>query len=87
MADKKKVEYAPVAPGTKPTADDVLIDGTAVRDLPKEHWDETLEGGKFIVGGVLVNARGREINADGSLKNPNAQATETEELEETVPEA
>jgi hypothetical protein len=35
-----------------------------------EGLDEAPEGGKFLVRGVLVNAAGRELNEDGSLKHP-----------------
>jgi hypothetical protein len=35
-----------------------------------EGLDEAPEGGRFKVRGVLVNAHGRELNEDGSLKHP-----------------
>jgi hypothetical protein len=35
-----------------------------------EGLDEAPEGGKYLVRGVLVNAAGRELNEDGSLKHP-----------------
>jgi hypothetical protein len=35
--------------------------------------DETKPGGIYLVNGVKVNAHGREVNDDGSLKHPEQQ--------------
>jgi hypothetical protein len=35
--------------------------------------DETQPGGIYIVKGVKVNAHGRELKADGSIKHPEEQ--------------
>ncbi len=90
MADAKnapKPDGNPTAEAAALGAGSVLVvdHATAVQreqaainaDLAANPRDVTIPGGRFLKGGVLVNAYGHEIDEDGKLKNPEDRFSET----------
>lgn len=72
------------APEPKDKADSTALLADAIKALAERtpapggiaaapDMDVTQPGGRFNVGNKLVNAHGRELNEDGSLKHPEQQ--------------